>query len=332
MKVVLANIDYRKHMTDEGNQLQEGLHSVGWVLCGRGYDGDETDVVRILNNHQPGIVFVQDKRDWDPSSVGAFRKDVGFQGVECLQTVKNPPFRVTVLKDAATRRLYQRAFIEEEVNADAIVVYYDKEKVRELNPWIDRPMIRTYHTIDGDYARALDLRGTRKRALVSGACSKEAYPMRVMAKHWAKELGLDVLPHPKHCNRGTRTPRYLQTLSRYLVHVATASRYGFALRKIIESVAVGCTPVTDLPASDVLPEIDGALVRVQPPYDVPDVERAIEHALGTWDMGERLAYARKAQEYYDFRAMGERLDSAIEGLMRSIGPDEKREASCAFAP
>jgi hypothetical protein len=33
-KLVLANIDYRRHMTDEGEQLQAGLEAAGWILAG----------------------------------------------------------------------------------------------------------------------------------------------------------------------------------------------------------------------------------------------------------------------------------------------------------
>jgi hypothetical protein len=96
--------------------------------------------------------------------------------------------------------------------------------------------------------------------MVSGAASN-AYPLRQRVIRDALDLGVDVLRHPGYGNQGPRTPEYMRHLAGYKVHVATASMYGFALRKIIESVAMGCTVVTDLPAYDVLPEIDGALVQ-----------------------------------------------------------------------
>ena len=72
----------------------------------------------------------------------------------------------------------------------------------------------------------------------------------------------DLLEHPGYGNPGSQVETYVKALREYRVHLATASKYGFALRKIIESVAIGCTPVTNLPTYDVLPEIDGALKRI----------------------------------------------------------------------
>jgi hypothetical protein len=62
-------------------------------------------------------------------------------------------------------------------------------------------------------------------------------------------------------------------------HVATASSYHFALRKIIESVACGCTPVTNLPAYDVLPEIDPVLVRIDDDATEAQIGEAIAFLL-----------------------------------------------------
>ena len=95
------------------------------------------------------------------------------------------------------------------------------------------------------------------------------------------------------------------------IHVATASRFHFALRKIIESVAVGCVPVTNLPAWDVLPEIDDALVRVPDAISMGDLRGVIDAAERGWDLDRARHFAERALEFYDYRAAGLRLDAAI---------------------
>jgi hypothetical protein len=116
--------------------------------------------------------------------------------------------------------------------------------------------------------------------------------------------GVDVMRHPGYGNTGTRTPEYLKTIAGYKVHVATASMYGFALRKIIESVAVGCAVVTDLPDFDVLPEIDGAIIRVRPTANSIEMRDVIRSAVALWNLDERLAWAEKARRFYDYEAIG----------------------------
>lgn len=307
MNVCLANIDYQRHMTSEGDQFQEGLRSAGWTLCGRGYDGLQ-DVPAILARYQPKRVVVHDKRDWDPKSSICFRKDVGFQRLSALQS--STAYKAVVVKDAASSLPYQKAFFTE-VAADAAIVYYHPRNAAMHGPWLTgRPMIRTYHSVDADDIATIPLDGPRRPALVSGATSN-AYPLRQRAVRDAQMLGLDVLRHPGYGNLGARTSAYLRHLAGYKVHVATASMYGFALRKIIESVAVGCTVVTDLPAYDVLPEIDGALVRVKPTINPDELQRVIRDATAAWRLDERLAWAEKARAFYDYRAIGAYLDRAL---------------------
>lgn len=160
------------------------------------------------------------------------------------------------------------------------------------------------------YLARLDLTAPRKRAVVSGALGN-CYPVRRIAFKHAATIGCDTVRHPGYGNRGICTPGYLEMLAGYKVHIATASSYAFALRKLIESVACGCTPVTDLPAYDVLPEIDGALVRISPYADAKELCEAVARAEREWRLEERLEYARKAREWYDWRAMGLRTSEAI---------------------
>ena len=316
MKIVLANVDYQSHTSSEGNELQLGLEHAGWRLCGRGYDGIQ-DVRELLKRYDPSAVFLQDKRDWDPRSPGSFRKDVGFAGLDALRA-RSDLLKICVVKDAGSVRRYHFHHCEE-VSATAVMNYYHERSVLELNPWLRRlPLIRTYHSIDADFCRDLPFTAGRKRAVVTGATSA-VYPVRerVMKAVLAdRSLGIDVYGHPGYHNRGHHTPDYLRMLSGYRVHVATASRYGFALRKLFESVSVGCTPVTNLPEYDVLPEINGALFRVSENASVAEVLDAVAAADQSWNLDERLAWAQKAWAFYDWRAIGVRLSGLIDALIQ----------------
>ncbi len=324
MNLVLANRDYGPatdgwgaHTSDEGLQIQLGLGTQpGWGMVGAGYGDGCADVPTLVERHAPAAVFISDKRDWSPDSPGCFRPDVGFARLGYLRE-RPDVFRAAILKDAASAMAYHREFFQE-AGADAAVVYYHPDIVRRLNPWLGgMPLLRVYHSVDSDRVSRLEHGAERKRAVVTGATSA-AYPLRTQLFnmiHRKRALDIEAFGHPGYRNAGAHTPAYLQLLARYRVHVATASRYGFALRKIIESVAVGATPVTDLPAEDVLPEIDGALVRIPPGGGVRDVLRAVERADAEWRFDERLAWAQCAREYYDYRAAGRRLADAIDATV-----------------
>lgn len=310
--LVLGNADYYRHMTDEGWQLQAGLWGAGWQIAGRGLAIDSVNVPEILRTVQPDAVFVQDPRDWDSFSTGCFDKSVCFQGIEVLNVF---PGRVmTVVKDAGTLVDYQRTYAER-IGSDAIIHYYARESIVPLSPWLERyELVRTYHTVDPTLCKQIDLGRPRKRGIVSGAVS-DVYPLRKMVFAAADRLGVDRLPHPGYHNRGAHTPRYLETLAGYKVHVATASRYGFALRKIIESVAMGCIPVTNLPACDVLPEIDEALVRVSDSITPAELKAVIDEAEQSWNLERALEYSRRAIRYYDYRRMGRQLSVSLIGRL-----------------
>ncbi len=308
MNLVLANRDYHNHMTDEGEQLQVGLQRAGWLLAGAGYTDGTKDVPQLLERHQPERVFVQDCRDWRADSRGCFDKSISFDRWERL--AKFPAQRFTVCKDAGTVSEYQQAFAET-IQASAIVVYYHPQSVRKLSPWLkDYRLIRTFHSVDRHLCDAIDCRAVRQRALVSGAAGN-VYPLRQLAIANASNLKITHHRHPGYGNRGCATPEYLKLLAGFRVHVACASAYGFALRKIIESVAMGAIPVTDLPAADVLPQIDGALFRVKPGATKTDLADAIDEANRAWVLEERLEWARLAREWYDFRAIGWRLSEEM---------------------
>jgi hypothetical protein len=325
--IVLANSDYTPssagagHMTDEGHQLQAGLNAAGWPLVGHGFGDDLADVPQVLERYNPDAVFVQDPRDWDRHHGGCFNPAVTFANVEALKS-RPDLFRATVCKDAGSSVEYQHDFADR-IGADAIVIYYHEQSVTRVAPWLaGRTLIRTYHSVDSAFIRTLDLTAPRKRAIVTGAVSS-VYPLRARVFGSFVSLGIHAVTHPGYGNSGTRTPDYLRMLAGYRVHVATASAYRFALRKIIESVAVGCTPVTNLPAYDVLPEIDGALVRVSEDASLKEMAAAIAAADARWNLDERMHYAAKAQAFYDYLAIGARLSANL-----TQAAEQKRAVLC----
>jgi hypothetical protein len=306
--VLLGNVDYRRHMTTEGDQFQTGLQAAGWIVAGKGFD-DLVDVPTILERYRPDRVVVHDPRDWDPGSPIAFRKDVGFARVAALAN-RAGCCRAVVVKDAASSLLYQKGFYRL-IQADAAIVYYHPRSIRRNAEWLaDVPLIRTYHSVDADDLGLVGLSADRRAVVVSGALSM-AYPLRQRVVRDARILGVEILWHPGYGNRGARTPIYCRQLAGYKVAIATASMYGFALRKIIEAVAVGCTVITDLPAYDELPAIDGALVRVPPTINPAELAAVIARAVSEWNLTEREGWARAARTFYDYRALGVRLDGAL---------------------
>ena len=319
MNLVLANIDYSGgvtgsagHMTNEGHELQEGLRHAGWMLAGHGYGDGCVHVPTLIRRHNPRMVFVQDVRDWDDRSPGCYLKDVAFHNIECLAD-RSDIFKVCVCKDAGSLVDYQREFVAT-VRAHAVVTYYHDESTLPLSPWLSNyPRVRTLHSIDNDFSRTIPMNLPRYRGLVSGAIGP-LYPLRQLAFVNAAMLGIARLDHPGYGNKGTATRDYLKLLARYKVHVATASAFGFSLRKIIESVAMGCTPVTDLPEYDRLPHIDDALVRVKPGSDQYMLKEAIDRAESEWNEERAMYFAKKAQSFYDYRAAGNRLSIRLTEL------------------
>jgi hypothetical protein len=319
-KLVLANSSYVNHTTSEGEQLQAGLAHAGWSLAGWGYpDWAEhtiTDVPSILGQYRPDVVFVQDKRDWDRNNYGGSfgNRKLHFDRIEAL-AARPDIFTVGVVKDAGSMVPYQEAAIRE-IAADAVVIYYHERNVLRQSRWLSEfKLIRTYHSVDAEQCPPFDPSAIRKRAIVTGAANDRVYPLRSMAIGMAKRTKLDVMKHPGYGAGGCHTPNYLRVLGGYKVHVATASAYGFALRKIIESVAMGCTPVTNLPCWDCLPEIDDALVRIKDDADPDQLKEAVDRAESEWNPQRAWYFADTARKWYDFRAVGARLDRNILNAM-----------------
>jgi hypothetical protein len=78
---------------------------------------------------------------------------------------------------------------------------------------------------------------------------------------------------------------------------------------------MGCTPVTNLPCWDCLPEIDDALVRIKDDADPDQLKEAVDRAESEWNPQRAWYFADTARKWYDFRAVGARLDRNILNAM-----------------
>ena len=110
--IVLAVESMKRHMTDEGWQIMEALKVNGYTMCGRRCDVDEVDVSKIVDQLNPGVVLVQDKREWDPPR-GNFRdQSARFSNVRCLRNRDNI-FKLTIVKDSQHNPDYHRESADE---------------------------------------------------------------------------------------------------------------------------------------------------------------------------------------------------------------------------
>lgn len=320
MQVGLAVESMRRHTTDEGWQLFAGLESAGYRLCGYGLDG-LTDVQEILLRYNPDTVVVQDKREWEGKTAGSgFDVRERFSNVCTLR--EHSSFKLTVLKDAHSLQDYHKQSAEE-IGCDAWIVYYDPDTVCKLAPFVPRKrVIRTYHSLDRYCVPQFNK--DRAGCVLSGAVSG-AYPLRQKLVR-----SLSVLPetaflkHPGYRRDGCRTPDYMCELSKYKVAICTASRYQFALRKIMEATAAGCMVITDL--QEQLPHIDSNLYRVPQDATPRMVASLIRKLLQTYDCSKQDELAYTCSLMYDYRVLCKQLANDIE-RMRNVLRSNRTDVS-----
>lgn len=250
IKVVMANYGYKTHMTDEGEQLQEGLKHAGWILSGAGYDGI-TDVKDMLNKYKPDMVFIQDPRDWDAKKFSCFDKRYRWDNWGVLKNYNG--FKIGVVKDAGSLQDYQQLKAEE-MGYNAIVHYYNYLSVSKYSQWVKAyKCIRHYHTVDRDLiSRLAEKPPERKnKAVISGAIYEPVYPVRARIVEAIKNNEYDIadyvdfIKHPGYNANGSVQEEYYKTLAEYKISIATASKYDFELRKIVEGVCMGCNVMTN---------------------------------------------------------------------------------------
>lgn len=326
----LAVESMKRHTpSDEGWQIFAGLQHAGYHLAGHRLPIDETDVQRILSpgfradcsscgtpvSRTPddlGVVVMQDKREWDFPPTDFRDPEARFHNVASL--AERPDlFKITILKDSHQRPAYHRDSAAE-IGCHAWIVYYAPRIVSHNATYV-RPehLIRTYHSLNADLVPPY---GTTDRngSLLSGAVST-VYPLRMRLVKRARLIrGLTYLPHPGYSVRGTYTPDFLQLLSTYKISICTSSIYGYALRKIAESTACGCIVLTDLPADEVMPEIDGNLVRIESTATVQEVAELLPRLEASYDPERQRYFSELALSRYDYRAVGSRLAADIEAM------------------
>jgi len=313
-KIFLAVEDMKRHMTDEGWQIAEALEYNDYTLCGHDLYGDRRIPV-LLNQIDPSVVVVQDKREWDVRP-GNFRNpDARFLNTEHLATRKDI-FKLTILKDSHQNPEYHRQAAEE-IGCHAWITYYHQDIVSHLAPYT-RPqhLIRTYHSINKDIVPEFNVL-RKNKSLLSGAMSHH-YPLRSLIKNNLlnnrASTTIDLLQHPGYHRDGSNTPGFLDMLNHYKVAVCTSSVYGYALRKLIEATVCGCLVLTDLPHDEVLPGIDDNLIRVHPQTSYMKILEIVKDLYEEYDYDRQRYFANVAKELYDFRVQGKELASRIKDL------------------
>ena len=314
-RVLLGVECFERHMTSEGHQLQQGIAQAGYEIWGPNFDNHERDVRRIIAETNPGVVIMQDKREWDAENSACLDRSAHFINSESLAG-DDSIFRLTICKDAHNSPEYH-CEASREIGCHAWIVYYHPDIVCHLAPWIRREhVVRTWHSVDPDEFPPFASRVDRKRCLLSGAISS-LYPLRTRLIRAASLVGAEILPHPGYYARGTTTPRYLETLNSYRVSICTSSIFAYSLRKIIESTAAGCVVITDLPTDEVLPEIDENLIRINPNSTLEFIRNTIRLAVRRYDDDRQRHFAERAKAFYDWRRRGVVLSAAIESLRSS---------------
>lgn len=319
IRLGLATENGRRHMTDESWQIFAGLYENGYTLCGYNMKAalgakanEETSIPKILEQYNPNIVVIQDKREWDHHSK---EPRAYFGGSWALKS--HDCFKATILKDAHNNPYYHNE-ASRRMGINAHVIYYDEETVRKQAPWLKGPVIRTYHTIDKDLIPPYsDRYGV---ALLSGALSK-AYPLRQKLANNLDSLpeGTCYLAHPGYKNYKCFTPSYLKELSRFRVAICTCSVYKYALRKIIEATACGCIVLTNLPRYYSLPAIDENLVRISDSAPLSEIKWIIKHCYSSYNCDKQRRLSEIAKQYYDYRVEGHRLVTNIDNMAMEMG-------------
>ncbi len=176
-------------------------------------------------------------------------------------------------------------------------------------------LIRTYHSVNPKHVPKFSVRQRIHGCLLSGAKSIEFYPLRRrLWKHRSKLPDTKYMQHPGYGLKGAHTPEYLRQLAYYKVAICTASIFGYALRKIIEATSCGCRVITDLPEDEVLPEIDGNLIRVSNDAHPDEVAEVIAEAEANYEPERQRHFAAKAVEFYDYKKLTAKIASDIERL------------------
>ena len=304
---------FRRHM-DNGRWLfQLGMEAAGYSSIGGGLPPPGShglDVGWAIESWRPQVAIMWPRYEWDPAQWGGPEVTAAhcFTNIAPL-VARSDVLRVAVFHDAGSDRARQRLW-HEEFQPHVWLTWYHPQSVAAVAPHVPRErMVRTYHILDPVAAPPIVPR--QGVACVTGAASPNVYPLRTRAIQAAKagELGPGVhaLKHPGYRQDGSHSNSFLHTLAGYRVAICTASAYRFALRKLFEATAAGCIVVTDLPAYDGLPAIEGNLIRVSPDIPTAELREVVQAAAAGWDLARQSAYALAAVNRYHHFAETARL-------------------------
>lgn len=317
-RVGLAVESMKRHVTDEGWRLFEGLERQGYLLCGHrletyGIARNMTNVKEVMRLTRPSLIVMQDQREWDADHKNFRDPDARFKNIAYMRK-RDDLFRMTVIKDAHQRPEYH-ATSASEIGCHAWITYYHPKIICHMAPYV-RPehLIRTEHCVDPGMIPAYSA-ADRKTCLLSGAIGGKCYPLRRRLVMEASRIpGCETLRHPGYNMRGCVTPHYLKTLSQYKVAICTSSIFGYSLRKLVEATAAGCAVITDLPSDDVLYGIDGNFTRVAPSTPTEAIADLVADLAEHYCPERQEHYASVAKTYYSWQACGDRLAAAIERM------------------
>lgn len=311
--LALGVASMKEHMTDEGWQITHGLAQNGYYHAGYDLTCNTTDVRTLLSRFKAGTLVLQDKREWSPADKNNFRDPKAkFKNVPHMAKCDNL-FRLTILKDSHQNPEWHSQAATE-MGCHAWIVYYHPRIVSHLAPYV-RPqhLIRTWHTIDATIVPTFSTE--REGCLFSGAISN-AYPLRQRIEQ-EKSLPITRMPHPGYHRKGSNTPEFLRILNNFKVSICTSSRYGYSLRKIIESTACGCRVITDLPVDDIVPGIDDNLIRIHPDISMQDLRTVISEACYSYNYDRQKHLAEVACTLYHYTSMTAILAHNIDHLRRN---------------
>ena len=311
--VVMFNKSMENHTTDESWQLMKSLQHCNYLTAGHELEISNVHTPTILKSTNPSVVVMQDKREWE--GLTAERRGVNPETFVDVKVMKDREdiFKLTILKDAQHRADYHRHSAEE-IGCHAWITHYHPRIVKHVAPYVRKEhLIRAWHTIEPSLVPAYTA-NNREGCIISGARGP-AYPLRtILIKHTNIIPNLHYLKHPGYRSTKCFTPEYLQNLSRYKVAICTSSKFGYALRKIIEATACGCRVITDLPVDESMPWIDGNLIRVNPEDGLAQVRKILPDLISSYSPRTQEAFATRAKSFYDWRESGVRLVGAIERL------------------
>lgn len=310
--LVLGVESLKRHITDEGWQLQEGLAKSDYYLCGKDLAVNTVDVKQILNAFNVKTVVIQDPKEWDIGPLGFRDKTAKFQNIDALIN-RHDIFKVMITRDVHQRPVWYKRY-SDMLGIHAWTTYYHPLIAARVAPYI-RPehLLRTYHSVNLDDIP--EFNEYRLDSLISGYNLSSLYPLRSRIIRSKSVIpGLNYLQHPGYSLGKCYTREYLQILDRYKVSICTCSKYGYALRKIIESVICGCIAVTNLPEDEKLPIIDDYLFRISSDTNMSDLGKIIVNLYNHYDNGIQKDVIEKAKLFYGYQNLGSILANDIEKL------------------